>query len=57
MAVLNGTPLGPGFFIFFNNLDTSQGFRGFKRVEVFEEETDEEILEIITVILASRIME
>lgn len=56
--IQNGTPMGPGFFIFFNNLDTAppQGFKGFKRVRVFEEEVDE-TMEIITIILASRILE
>jgi len=57
--MLNGTPMGPGFFIFFNNLDTSEGFKGFRRIHEFEDlrTDDEEVLELISIILTSRIME
>lgn len=45
----NGTPMGPGFFIFFNNLDVSRPFKGFVRVPIFEE-PKEEVTDLITII-------
>lgn len=51
--IQNGTPMGPGFFIFFNNLDIAppQGFKGFKRTFEFEEpKEDEELLELVQIL-------
>ncbi len=55
MAILNGTPMGPGFLMFFNNEDVSPRFKGFERVTIYEDvpEDDEEIIEIISAILTS----
>lgn len=47
--IQNGSPMGPGFFIFFNILDTD---RGFQRVIIGEEESrDDELMELIPVLL------
>jgi len=59
--MLNGSPMGPGFFMLFNIQDTapSKGFTGFQRIHEFEDlrTDDEEVLELITVILTSGIMD
>jgi len=50
--MLNGSPMGCGFFIFFNNLDTASG-RGFQRVSIFEEpKEEEEALELIQILFS-----
>jgi hypothetical protein len=48
--MMNGSPMGPGFLIFFNILDTN---RGFQRVTIGEEEIreDDELMELIPVLL------
>lgn len=53
--VLNGSPMGPGFLIFFNIQDTS---RGFQRVSIEEvkEPDDKEVVELITIMLTSRLL-
>ena len=59
--MLNGTPQGPGFLIFFNSLDVSspQGFTGFQRIHEFEDlrTDDEDVLELLTIILTSGVMD
>jgi len=51
--MLNGTPQGPGFFIFFNNLDVAPGGRGFQRVPIYEEpKEEEEVLELIQILFS-----
>jgi len=61
MAIQNGTPMGPGFFIFFNNLDVCppKGFTGFRRIHEFEDlrTDDEDVLELISIILTSRLLD
>ena len=49
--MMNGSPMGPGFFIFFNIQDTN---RGFQRVTVSEEvkvDDDDELIELIPMLL------
>jgi hypothetical protein len=48
--ILNGSPQGPGFLIFFNILDTS---RGFQRVTISEDvkNEDDELMELIPILL------
>lgn len=59
MPTLNGTPMGPGFFMLFNIQDTAPGFKGFQRIHEFADPRtdDEEVLELITVILMSGILD
>lgn len=57
--MINGTPMGPGFFMFFNNEDVSPRFKGFERVTIYEDipENEEEIVEILSIILTSGLMD
>lgn len=54
--IQNGSPMGPGFLIFFNIQDTSSGFQ---RVTIGEDlrTDDEEVLELISLILTSRLLD
>lgn len=56
MAVLNGTPMGPGFFIFFNNLDISSPVIITPSEGIKAKREDIEVLELLTIILNSRIL-
>lgn len=51
--------MGPGFFMLFNIQDTAPGFKGFQRIHEFADPRtdDEEVLELITVILMSGILD
>lgn len=54
--ILNGSPQGPGFLIFFNIQDTSSGFQRVS-IEEIKEPDDVEVLELITLMLTSRLLD
>ena len=47
--MMNGSPMGPGFFIFFNILDTNRGFQRVTIEDVRNE--DDELMELIPMLL------